>query len=94
MLWYADLDALQACRDLREECAASADPSTCQADVRACVQPVLEQAFATMCEEKLAMCASADAPERPCARIANVCSGDEMPAGDEPAPEPTTPDAG
>lgn len=91
LLWYADLDALQACRDLREQCAMSADPSTCQGDVRACVQPILEQAFAAMCEEKLAMCAVDGAPERPCARIADHCGGDDDAATDAGT---ATPDAG
>jgi len=90
LLWFADLDALQACRDLREQCAMSADPSTCKDDVRACVQPILEQAFAAMCEEKLAMCAADGAPERPCAHIAARCGASDP----GPTPDPQTPDAG
>ena len=79
-----------------------ADTSTCNDDARACVQPIFEQAFAAMCEEKLAMCAADGAPERPCAHIAERCGGDDTgtDAGTPPAtdagtpPVPVTPDAG
>ena len=95
LLWYADLAALQVCRDLREECAASADPSLCRDDVHACVHSVFEQAFAALCEDKLAMCEAADAPERACGRIERVCGASDAPATDAgPAPDPMTPDGG
>lgn len=81
LLWYADLDALQACRDLRETCQASADPSACKDEVRACVEPVLDAAFAAMCEERLTMCAAADAPAGKCARIERKCSADDGDGG-------------
>ena len=83
LLWYADLDALQVCRDLRETCATSADPAACKDEVHACVQPILDAAFAAMCEERTAMCSADDAPANKCERVAKHCGGDE-----------TAPDAG
>jgi hypothetical protein len=81
LLWYADLDALQMCRELRESCLASAEPATCKEEVRACVKPILDAAFAAMCEERVAMCSADDAPERKCARVAKHCGGDTPDAG-------------
>lgn len=95
LLWYADLAALQACRDVREQCLANAtEEESCRDEVRACVQPVLEQAFATMCEEKLAMCAADDASERHCGKIERICSADDDPTDGGAPPDPVTPDAG
>jgi hypothetical protein len=96
LLWYADLDALRACRDVREQCLATAtDEESCRDEVRACVQPVLEQAFAAMCEEKLTMCEAADAPERHCGKIERICDADDDPTdGGTPPEPPVTSDAG
>ncbi|HMI91107.1 MAG TPA: hypothetical protein VK509_07070 [Polyangiales bacterium] len=80
LLWYADLDALQMCRDLRESCQASADASTCKDEVKACVKPVIDAAFAAMCEERVALCSADDAPERSCKRVDKHCAAD-MPDG-------------
>ncbi|MDD9938623.1 MAG: hypothetical protein OXT09_33745 [Myxococcales bacterium] len=73
--------ALDDCRELRASCAdedgmdagEDAEGSTCREEVRECVRSALEDAFAAMCEEHLAMCEDEGARERPCERIAQRC---------------------
>ena len=72
LLWYGDLDALRACRDDRDACDASPDP-TCRGAVRECVLGVLSDAFDAMCVDRTAMCDEADAPAKPCERIKARC---------------------
>ncbi|MDD9968413.1 MAG: hypothetical protein OXR73_19395 [Myxococcales bacterium] len=74
LIWYGDLDALQACRDQADGCAD--DDDDCRSEVRACVQDVFDGALTAMCEEKTAECEADDAPARECGRITAVCSGD------------------
>jgi hypothetical protein len=76
LLFYADLTALQTCRDLRTTCLASADTSTCKADVHACVKPILDAAFDAMCTERTTMCEAADANAKQCERVAKHCGGE------------------
>jgi len=73
LLYYADLDALQACRDLRDSCQASADPASCKDEVHACVEPILQDAFAAMCAERVTMCDSAGSDPKPCERVHARC---------------------
>lgn len=75
LVWYADLDALAQCRDLRDQCKQDDSQQNCRPEVRSCVRPVLRQAFLAMCEEPVAMCQESTAPERPCARIHRHCDG-------------------
>lgn len=72
--WFGDPEALQACRDMRDACMP--DDATCRDAVKACVEDVLEQAFAELCAEATTMCAEDGAPERHCGRIEAACSGD------------------
>jgi hypothetical protein len=76
LLWYADLDALQTCRDLRTTCLASDDPSTCKDDVHACVKPILDAAFDAMCTERTTMCEASDANAKACERVAKHCGAE------------------
>lgn len=76
LVWYADLDALQVCQDLRTSCLAGEDTSTCGQQVKDCVKPVLQQAFAALCEERIAQCDASGANERGCEQIRSVCGGD------------------
>lgn len=74
LLWYADLSALQACRDQRSSCVTGEDASTCEQAARECVKPVLEAAFVTFCSEALSLCSDANASATACERIQARCS--------------------
>lgn len=75
LVWYADLDALKVCRDLRDTCSTSADASACEEQVKACVRPVLEQAFKAMCDEQIAACDASANAEKSCESIRSTCGG-------------------
>jgi len=82
IIWYGDLTALQACRDDRDACIASA-ATTCNDDARECVRAVLEGAFDAMCEDRTAQCADAGSTDGACGRIIARCAaGLPGPRGD------------
>lgn len=81
LLWYADLTAIQACRDQRTSCGSGDDAGTCDQAARACVKPILEAAFAALCTEKLAMCSDASAPATACERLKSRCASTTSDAG-------------
>ena len=79
LLWYADLTAVEQCRELRTSCESSADTTSCGTQVKDCLRPVLEQAFAAMCEERLAECAAESDGSGGCKTIQAHCDGSHGP---------------
>lgn len=74
ILLYGDLEALQACQDAYSVCEE--EFPVCAMEARECLVPVREQAFATMCEEQLAVCdeVEEDTDGRGvCQRVESVC---------------------
>lgn len=76
LVWYADLDALKVCQDLRNGCTDSEAVPSCRDQVKECVKPVLEAAFKSLCDERIAECDASSASDHSCTRIRNVCSAD------------------
>ena len=68
VLNFAELEEVQACRDLRDACT---EDDGCRDEVRACLDEVRSAAFAEMCEERLAECT--DEADKKCERLQTAC---------------------